>query len=220
VVAPPHSSTSSADKRVCLTRCCSERLTDMPSVMIAEDDLVMADMLEETLLASGYEVCGVAHTVEQAVELGENYKPDLAVLNIRLAEGGLGTDISALLRRQGDMGVLYASGDVGRLVLTRADGKALIVKPYRSEDIIRALRIVEQIVGINDALRSLPKGFSILNDAPKGDAAPNDYDASLAEQNQRLRRQQSELVRFGTFAVVCGDLDRARFIDTVPKRTT
>ena len=33
-------------------------------------------------------------------------------------------------------------------------------------------------------------------------------DASLAEQNQRLRRQQSELARFSAFAVVCRDLDR------------
>ena len=62
----------------------------MPTVMIAEDDLMMADMLAEVLVDSGYEVCGVANTVEQAVELGERDKPDLAVLDIRLAEGGLG----------------------------------------------------------------------------------------------------------------------------------
>ena len=71
------------------------------------------------------------------------------------------------------MGVLYASGHVGQMSLTRADGEALIVKPYRSEDVIRALRIVEQIVSTRNASRSLPKGFSILNGAPKGDAAPN-----------------------------------------------
>ena len=41
----------------------------MPSVMIAEDDLFMADMLEEALAANGYDVCGIASTVEKAVEL-------------------------------------------------------------------------------------------------------------------------------------------------------
>jgi DNA-binding response OmpR family regulator len=59
----------------------------MPTVMIAEDDLLMADMLEDVLIGGGYEVCGIARTVEQAVELGERYKPDLAILDIRLAEG-------------------------------------------------------------------------------------------------------------------------------------
>ncbi len=37
----------------------------MSTVMIAEDDLLMADMLEEVLVANGYEVCGIARTVEE-----------------------------------------------------------------------------------------------------------------------------------------------------------
>ena len=180
----------------------------MPSVMIAEDDLFMADMLEEALAASGYEVCGIARTVEKAVELGERHKPDLAILDIRLANGGLGTDIPARLKSQGHMGVLYASGHVGQLSLTKTDGEALIVKPYRAEDVIRALRIVEQIVSTSNASHLYPKGLSILNDAPDGDAAPSPLHAQLTEQNQWLRRQQSELARFSAFAVVCRDIDR------------
>src|SRR6478752_5279387 len=113
-------------------------------VMIAEDDLLLADMLEEALTDGGYEVCGIADTVEKAVELGERHKPDLAVLDIRLAKGGLGTDIPARLNRPASMGVLYASGHVGQMSLTRTDGDALIAKPYRSEDIIRGLKFVEQ----------------------------------------------------------------------------
>jgi DNA-binding response OmpR family regulator len=60
----------------------------MPKVMIAEDDLYMADMLEEILVDHNYEVCGIARTVDEAVALGERHKPDLAILDIRLAEGG------------------------------------------------------------------------------------------------------------------------------------
>ena len=142
----------------------------MPSVLIAEDDLVVADMLEEALVASGYEVCGIARTVEKAVELGQRHKPDLAVLNIRLADGGQGTEIPARLNSQGHMGVLYVSGRIGQMSLTRTDGEALIVKPYRTEDVVRALHIVEQIVSTNNASRFLPNGFSILRDAPKRDS--------------------------------------------------
>jgi response regulator of citrate/malate metabolism len=36
----------------------------MLKVMIAEDDLMMADMLEDVLVGNGYEVCGIARTVE------------------------------------------------------------------------------------------------------------------------------------------------------------
>jgi two-component system, response regulator PdtaR len=64
----------------------------MLKVMIAEDDLFMADMLEDTLVAAQYEVCGIARTVDKAVELCERHHPDLAILDLRLAEGSLGTD--------------------------------------------------------------------------------------------------------------------------------
>src|SRR6478609_5686299 len=113
----------------------------MPTVMIAEDDLYMADMLEEVLVDSGYDVCGIASTVDKAVELGERHKPDLAILDIRLAGGGLGTEIPARLKGQGRMGVLYASGHAGQVKLTKTDGDALLVKPYRPEDAVRALKV-------------------------------------------------------------------------------
>src|SRR6478736_6406707 len=118
----------------------------MAKVMIAEDDLLTADMLRDALIESGYDVCGIARTVDRAVELGERHKPDLAILDIRLAEGGLGTDIPARLKNSGHMGILYASGHAGQSGLTKADGNALLRKPYRPKDLLRALTIVEEIV--------------------------------------------------------------------------
>ena len=61
----------------------------------------MADMLEEALVTSGCEVCGIARTVEKAVELDEGHRPDLAVLNIWLADGGLGTEVPARAEEPG-----------------------------------------------------------------------------------------------------------------------
>jgi CheY-like chemotaxis protein len=97
----------------------------MLKVMIAEDDLVMADMLEDVLVAGGYEVCGIARTVEEGVELGELHKPDLAVLDVRLAGGDRGTDIAARLHRPGGPGILYATGNMGQIDLASANGETL-----------------------------------------------------------------------------------------------
>jgi DNA-binding response OmpR family regulator len=83
----------------------------MTSVLIAENDLLMADMLEATLIGAGYEVCGIARTVEDGIALGQRHKPGLAVLDVRLASGGLGTDIAARLDRTGNLGILYATGN-------------------------------------------------------------------------------------------------------------
>src|SRR5450631_3446087 len=141
----------------------------MLKVMIAEDDLMMADMLEDVLVEGGYEVCGIARTVEQGVELGERHQPDLAVLDLRLAGGGLGTEIASRLDRRGQLGVLYATGNVDHAGLTKADGEACLGKPYRPEDVVRALKIVEQIVTTGDASQPFPRGFSVLNGSPKNE---------------------------------------------------
>jgi DNA-binding response OmpR family regulator len=41
-------------------------------VLVAEDDLTMADMIEACLTANGYQVTGIACTVAKAVALGRN----------------------------------------------------------------------------------------------------------------------------------------------------
>ena len=141
----------------------------MLKVMIAEDDLMIADLAEEVLTQHGYEVCGIARTVAEAVALGQLHKPDLAILDLRLAEGGLGTEIAAQLSPGCKPGVLYATGNVSRVMLTATDGEACLAKPYRSADLLRGLEIVAGIVATGTALQPFPRGFQVLNPAASDD---------------------------------------------------
>ena len=143
----------------------------MLKVLIAEDDLMIADLVEEVLVDEGYEVCGIARTVAEAVALAQHHKPDLAILDLRLADDGLGTEIAALLRPLGRLGVLYATGNMSQVVLTTADGDACLSKPYRSVDLLRSLEIVAEIVATGKALPPYPRGFQVLSAAPPGVAA-------------------------------------------------
>ena len=137
----------------------------MLRVLIAEDDLMIADLVEEVLVDKGYEVCGIARTVAEAVALAQHHKPDLAILDLRLADGGLGTEIAALLLPLGRLGVLYATGNISQVVLTTADGDACISKPYRTIDLLRGLEIVAEIVATGTALPPFPRGFRVLHPA-------------------------------------------------------
>jgi CheY-like chemotaxis protein len=132
-------------------------------VLIAEDELMIADVIEETLIESGYEVCGIARTVDEAVALGEMHRPDLAVLDIQLANGDRGPEIARRLKGKGKFGVLYATGDgVHSGELTLADGEASISKPYRTQDLVRALVIVQEIVTAGTATPPFPPCFRLL----------------------------------------------------------
>jgi DNA-binding response OmpR family regulator len=148
----------------------------MLKVLIAEDELMIADLLEETLIMSGYEVCGIARTVDEAVALAKLHKPDLAVLDVRLAQGDRGPEIARQLSGRGTLGILYATGEDARhSTLTLADGSASIAKPYRVEDVVDALVIVREIMTRGTATPPFPLGFRLLPEL-----APQSAHASTA----------------------------------------
>jgi response regulator of citrate/malate metabolism len=134
----------------------------MLKVLIAGDDLLIAGMAEEILVEAGFLICGIARTVIEAVALGRLHKPDLALLDVRLADGGLGTEIAAQLAAFGRVGVLYATGNSANVLENACEGEACIVKPYGSADLVRALEIVAEIVATGTASPPFPRGFDLL----------------------------------------------------------
>jgi DNA-binding response OmpR family regulator len=140
----------------------------MQKVLIAEDDLMIADMIEEILVNDGYEVCGIARTVAEGVELGRRCRPDLAVLDLRLADGGLGTEIAAQLSNLDHLGVLYATGNASHVHLTAVNGHACLAKPYLAADLLRGLEIVSDIVSKGTVSLPFPRGFQVLPSASQG----------------------------------------------------
>jgi DNA-binding response OmpR family regulator len=133
----------------------------MKTVLIVEDDFMIADFLEELLTEGGYTVCGIASTVAQAVKMGNTHRPDLAVMDLRLKNGELATAIVPLLAGCGRVGILYATGN-DNIPLTRADGDACIRKPYLARDVLGALRMVQQIVSGNAVSSSVLAGVRVL----------------------------------------------------------
>jgi DNA-binding NtrC family response regulator len=133
-------------------------------VLIVEDDFMIADCLEEILTAAGFSVCGIASTTAEAIALGERCNPDLGVIDLRLSEGGFGTDVAAALHARGGFGVLYASGNPDHPLFRSATGEGLIDKPYTSVAVVAALKIVrEQMSGL--PLSAFPQGFRLLHNA-------------------------------------------------------
>lgn len=107
-------------------------------MLVAVNDLSAADRVEGALVGAGYEVCGVARTVAEAVGLGRAHRPQLAVIDLRLADGGLGTDIVAQLRNGGRLGVLYVGENLHQFD-GLAVGDACIATPCNTGDLLCAL---------------------------------------------------------------------------------
>jgi DNA-binding response OmpR family regulator len=134
-------------------------------VLIVEDNLMIADMAEDLLVQHGYEVCGIAPTVDKAVALGLLHKPDLALIDLRLADGGLGTEVATRLRAKGRIGVLFATGNDASEGMPDADGDACLSKPYQTKDLLRGLEVVAELVATGATAPPFPHGFRVLGRA-------------------------------------------------------
>jgi DNA-binding response OmpR family regulator len=130
--------------------------------MITEDDLMIADLVEDALVSSGYSVCGIARTVAEGVLLGRLHHPDLAIVDMRLAEGGLGSQIVEQLHAGPRIGVLYANGNINQ-VIDQASGDACIAKLFDTADLLRVSLLVQQILHDDTASPPFPREFHLLN---------------------------------------------------------
>lgn len=130
-------------------------------VLIVEDDLSIADLLQEALEADGYRVTGIASTVEGALRSAEQHPPDFAVVDIRLANGDLGTDVAAHFRTT-TIKVIFSTGNGNHLSEMSALGEALMIKPYRLSDVGRGLKIIDQIARFGQTKIPFPRNFQLL----------------------------------------------------------
>jgi DNA-binding response OmpR family regulator len=132
----------------------------MKKVLIIEDDLMIADMIAEVLSGDGFRVCGVARTVAEALVLADLHRPQLALVDVRLADGDLGTNVAPILIAKYNTGILYATGNAN--VLLNARGQASLRKPFAPDDLKSALRIVSEIVETGKASPPFPLNIRLL----------------------------------------------------------
>jgi two-component system, response regulator PdtaR len=145
----------------------------MLKIIIAEDSLTLADILAEVVVKAGYDMCGIACTVDEAIKLGLKQKPDLALLDLRLADGRPGTEIAARLTAHARLGVLYSTANVCRVMLTAADGQACLYKPYSIAALLRSLELVADMAAGTTVSPPFPPGFRLLPPVAAFDLGPS-----------------------------------------------
>lgn len=112
-------------------------------ILIVEDELIIANHLALILKNEGYHVCGIARSVQQALDLIELQKPQLVLLDIFLKGILTGIDLAKVLNEK-NIAFVYLSANSNQSVLeaaklTRPYG--FMIKPFREEEVLIALDI-------------------------------------------------------------------------------
>lgn len=90
------------------------------SILIVEDEALLAEDLELSLKNLGYRVGGTVSTGEKAVKLAKDLRPDLILMDIKLSGDIDGIDAADRIRTGFDIPVVYLSGYSEKDVLERA----------------------------------------------------------------------------------------------------
>lgn len=112
------------------------------SVLVVEDDSLVATEIEHSLVDAGYEVCGTAATEQDAIQLALEKKPKLAVVDVRLSPGS-GVNVAKMLDKLG-IGVLFTTAYFDDLEGVHDVHTICIKKPYRFEALAEALSLFEK----------------------------------------------------------------------------
>jgi DNA-binding response OmpR family regulator len=106
-------------------------------VLIVEDEPAIAQDVEDIALAEGFAIAGLAVNAREAMELAP--ETDIAVLDVRLADGLTGPEIARELINRFGIAVVYLTGNPD--LVEGKDGIDVVTKPLNSQKVVAGLRL-------------------------------------------------------------------------------
>ena len=170
----------------------------MLNILIVEDDPLLAETVKNLVeLNPRFQVTALANDLASAIAAVEERKPDLALVDLQLANGSSGYAVAARLHDSGIACLFTTARAPGFAVRDLAIG--CLQKPYREEDLVRALSEAEDILKGRRKLvlrQRLPEPLEIYGeegepDEPAFTLAVSRRTSWLAKLKKLVRRPSS-----------------------------
>ncbi|NMB79407.1 MAG: response regulator [Methanomicrobiales archaeon] len=116
----------------------------MPSILVVEDEAIVADDIKETLTSLGYTVTGTAKTGEMALERIPSHPPDLVLMDIHLAGAMDGIEAATRIHVLHGIPVIFLTAYADPPLLERAkeaEPYGYIIKPYDERGLHSAIEM-------------------------------------------------------------------------------
>lgn len=116
-------------------------------VLIVEDELLIAVELDRIVDGAGHEVVGMVASVDQALAYAA--KAEVALVDLRLADGPSGGSLARRLIDRFDIKVIFVTGNPNEVGYGLDGAIDVIAKPFTDERIIAALSKAEEALANN-----------------------------------------------------------------------
>jgi len=113
------------------------------SILIVEDEALIASYIEDVLGESGFRVAGIAASGAEALSLAAENSPDLALVDIRLTGPIDGIELACQLREKFAIPAIFLSGLIDARTTERARAAhplGFLSKPFLPSQVFNAIQ--------------------------------------------------------------------------------
>jgi two-component system, response regulator PdtaR len=129
-------------------------------ILLVEDELIIALNTEADLETAGHTVVGLAMTSDEAISLADRCRPDLVLMDVRLAKGN-GVEAAEAIHNRWAIPSLFATSYVGHSGATCRAALGCLRKPYNQQSLVRSIQIIEQLMNGLEPTLPLPSSLEI-----------------------------------------------------------
>jgi PAS domain S-box-containing protein len=161
------------------------------TILIVEDEPVIAEAIELTLRDLGYAVLGHAGSADEALRSAAQQRPDLVLMDIRLRGLRDGIQAAELLRDQFRLPVVFLTAHADEATLRRARKTApygYVVKPFKMSDLRTAVEIALERHELETRLRERERWFATTLRSIGDAVMCTDLDGAVSFMNARAEQ--------------------------------
>ncbi len=136
-------------------------------VLIVEDELLIADHISRVLSSAGYTNNSYVTSVQEAVAVIEEQRPQIVLTDIMLGGDRNGIDLGELLHHKYEIPFVYITSHsspdmISKVKFTRPN--AYLVKPFKKEDLLVAIELAlfNSTTEEKEAVLQIKDGHSIV----------------------------------------------------------
>jgi DNA-binding response OmpR family regulator len=129
------------------------------SILIVEDEALLAMDIEAMVEDSGHRVVAEAASLHDVEDLGDDISFDLAFVDIQLARGTSGIDVCQLIQqRWSNAFIVFVTANPRKVMDDFRGAHGVIPKPFSRNGLMAAMRYIEE--GVCDPPPTSPQPLS------------------------------------------------------------
>jgi CheY-like chemotaxis protein len=113
-------------------------MSDRRRILVVEDEMLVAMLVEDMVLELGHEVVGPAMTLESGMALAKDQPLDGAILDVNLGRGARTTPVAEILKARG-VPFVFATGYGSNTPIEQFSDAPVLKKPFSMKDFALAL---------------------------------------------------------------------------------